>query len=168
MALDVGYFRRWYGNFIAQLQPRRVYSLLRRRSASSPPVYARLPGGGGYTVGTLYNVIPLKFSVPANNFVTRSDTYGNQIQHWNGVDVNVNLRAAGGLVIQGYQAPDERRPTTARWLPRSPKPSPLAAPYCHQDTNWLTQLKLLELSDLADWRAGERHVSEPARTGDRG
>ena len=61
----------------------------------------RLPDGGGRTIAGFYNVVPSKFSVPANNFVTLSDSYGKQIQHWNGVDVNVNLRARDGVFVQG-------------------------------------------------------------------
>lgn len=88
MSLDAGYFRRWYGNFVATdnlaVAPGDFNTF-----GIPAPVDLRLPNGGGYSIDGFYNVIPTKFSVPADNFVTLSDTYGNQIQHWNGVDVSV-------------------------------------------------------------------------------
>src|SRR6185436_11430843 len=100
VSVDVGYFRRWYGNFLVT-DNRALSAADFDRFSLTAPADARLPGGGGYTVAPLYNVVPAKFSLAADNFVTLSDNFGTQIQHWNGVDVNVNARFASGLVVQG-------------------------------------------------------------------
>ena len=142
MSLDVGYFRRWYGNFVAT-DNLAVSSSDFDTFSITAPVDARLPDGGGHTIAGFYNVVPSKFSVPASNFVTLSDTYGRQIQHWNGVDVNVNLRARNGVFVQGGTSTGRTSTDNCEVVSRLPELNPLGAPDCHQDTNWLTQFKLL-------------------------
>ena len=46
-------------------------------------------------------MIPTKFSVPAQNFVTLASNYGKQIEHWNGIDLSANARLVRGLTVQG-------------------------------------------------------------------
>jgi hypothetical protein len=100
VSVDVGYFRRWFGNF-------RVIDNL----ALSPsdfdqfsltvPSHSELPGGGGNTLTGLYNVKPEAFTRPAQNLNTLSDKYGKQIEHWNGVDVTVAARLQSGISLHG-------------------------------------------------------------------
>src|SRR6185436_1621196 len=74
VSVDVGYFRRWYGNFL--VTDNRALSAADFDTFSlTAPADARLPGGGGYTVAPLYNVVPTKFSLAADNFVTLSDNF---------------------------------------------------------------------------------------------
>jgi Carboxypeptidase regulatory-like domain len=99
VGIDVGYFRRIYGNFIV------TDNLLTAPSDFSPfsvtaPMDPRLPDGGGYVVSGLYNVNPNKVG-QVSNFVTRADNFGTQIEHWNGVDFNVNARFPGGALLRG-------------------------------------------------------------------
>ena len=63
------------------------------------PLDPRLPGGGGYTVGPIYNVNPDKFGV-TDDFRTYSPVYGNVSQVYNGVDFSVNARLRNGLQVQ--------------------------------------------------------------------
>ena len=140
-SIDVGYFRRWYGNFVVTDNQALASGDFDTFSITAP-VDARLPGGGSYVVGPLYNVVPGKFTVPARNYVTLSDTYGTQIQHWNGVDVNLSHRM-GGLLLQGGTSTGRTSTDNCAVLAQIPELGPLGAPYCHQDTNWLTQVKLL-------------------------
>jgi hypothetical protein len=64
------------------------------------PLDPRLPGGGGYVVAGLYDVVPEKAG-QIDNYVTDSDKYGSWRQHYDGVDVVVHVRAARGLTING-------------------------------------------------------------------
>ena len=100
VSVDVGYFRRWFGNFTTTDSLALVPSDFDKFSITAP-VDSRLPGGGGYVIDGLYNLKPARFGVPANNLVTFASNYGKQIEHWNGADVSVNARLVRGLVLQG-------------------------------------------------------------------
>jgi len=98
-SVEVAYSRRWYHGFTvndnlalssADLTP---YSIV-------APADARLPNGGGYTVSGLYDVVPAKFG-QINNLVTDASNYGKEYQYFNGLDITLNVRAAGGLTFQG-------------------------------------------------------------------
>jgi hypothetical protein len=102
-SIDIGFFRRWYGNF-------QVVDNTNLNTATdfnyinlSVPADPRLPGGGGYTV-TGFPVVKPEAAfgsfVPAN-VVKLSDDVGRQIQHWNGVDVNLSSRLTGGFFASG-------------------------------------------------------------------
>ena len=64
------------------------------------PTDSRLPNGGGYTVGDLYNLNPDKVG-QVNNLFTLASNYGDYKERWNGVDINLNVRLLQGSVIQG-------------------------------------------------------------------
>jgi hypothetical protein len=64
------------------------------------PSDPRLPGGGGYVVSGLYDVVPEKFGL-TDNYVTDARNYGEQYQVYNGVLLNVSARPRNGLTLQG-------------------------------------------------------------------
>jgi hypothetical protein len=104
MSLDVGFFRRWYGNFqIVDNLALNTATDFNYINLQAPPD-SRLPGGGNYTV-TGFPVV--KPSVGFGGFVTNenvvklSDDVGRQISHWNGVDVNLNSRLQSGFFAGG-------------------------------------------------------------------
>jgi hypothetical protein len=99
VSVDVGYFRRWFGNFRVTDNTLLTAADFDTFSITAP-LDPRLPGGGGYTVSGLYNVKPEKFG-QVQNFNTLSDTLGKQIEHWNGVDVGARARLQNGVTIQG-------------------------------------------------------------------
>ncbi len=98
-SLQVGYIRRWYGSFdvtdnlLVTPADFDQYSI----TAPSDP---RLPGGGGYVIGDLWNITPAMFG-QTQNFVTRAGNFGEQTQYWHGVDVNVVARMPNGVRLQG-------------------------------------------------------------------
>jgi len=104
ISIDVGFFRKWYGNFL-------VVDNLALNSSSfniiniTAPVDSRLPGGGGYTVTGFPVISPAVgfggFRIANQNVIKRSDDVGNQIEHWNGVDVNLNARLQSGFFASG-------------------------------------------------------------------
>src|SRR5262249_15151554 len=105
VSVDVGYFRRWFGNF-------GVTDNLSLTPADFDPYCITAPGNApngvalpnnisGSQICGLFNVNPAKASVAASNFVTESSNYGNQIEHFNGVDFSANARLARGINVQG-------------------------------------------------------------------
>jgi hypothetical protein len=99
MSVELTYARRIYGNFIVT-DNRAVgpsdydpYSIV-------APVDPRLPDGGGNVISDLYDIKPEKFG-QVDNLVTSASRFGKQTEHYNGIDLSVNLRPTGGLTIQG-------------------------------------------------------------------
>ncbi|MGH9147021.1 MAG: carboxypeptidase regulatory-like domain-containing protein [Vicinamibacterales bacterium] len=98
-SVDVTYARRSYhGFFVADnlsLQPSDLtpFSIV-------APLDPRLPGGGGYVVSGLYDVVPGK-SGQVNNLVADSHKYGTWYQYFNGVDVSLNVRVGKDFALVG-------------------------------------------------------------------
>jgi hypothetical protein len=98
-SIEVGYHRRWFGNFDVTDNLLIVPADFDPYSVTTP-VDPRLPDGGGYVVGDQWNITPSKFGI-SNNLLAPASRYGEQTQNWQGVDVNVNVRMANGLTLQG-------------------------------------------------------------------
>ena len=139
LSVDVGYFRRVYGNLLVvdnrALAPSNYdpYNIV-------APIDPRLPTGGGYVVSGLYDLNPGKTvgGIPVDNFQTFANNYGNQYEHWNGVDVNVNARLQKGVLVAGGFSTGRTSTDNCDVVPKLDNPSPL---YCHVDTKFLTQVK---------------------------
>src|SRR5690606_27286994 len=99
VAVNVGYFRRIFGNFTVQDNLATTAADYTRFTVKAP-LDPRLPGGGGYDIGPLYDLNPDKVG-QVSNLVTFADKYGKYIEHWNGVDITVNARPFEGAVVQG-------------------------------------------------------------------
>ena len=97
MSVEVQYARRWYGNI-------RVMDDLAATPASYSPVTitapadSRLPNGGGYTL-TGMGLSPT--AAAPSYFVTLSNNYGKQTEHFDGVNITLNARLQNGLLVQG-------------------------------------------------------------------
>jgi hypothetical protein len=138
VGVEVGYFRRSYGNFTV------TDNLLVNASDYSPfsftaPSDPRLPGGGGYEVSGNYNLNPNKVGQVSNLF-TLASNYGKQIEHWNGVDVNFNVRLRNGTLLQGGTSTGRTTTDNCDIVAKIDNPS---ARFCHVDTKFLTQVKFL-------------------------
>jgi hypothetical protein len=100
VSVAVDYWYTWYGNFV--VTQHRAYSPDDFDEFSiTAPVDPRLPGGGGYVIGGLFDVKPEAFGRASDGFVTLSDNFGKRTEHWNGVDVSLNARPRAGLLLQG-------------------------------------------------------------------
>ena len=139
VALDFGYFRRVYGNLIVT-DDRAVAPADFDPYSITAPSDGRLPGGGGYVVSGLYDLKPAKFGVPADLFVTNSSNYGNQISHWNGVDLTVNARLEQGVLLRGGVSTGHASTDNCEIVATLDNPSPL---YCHSDNAFQTDVKFL-------------------------
>ena len=99
VAVDVGYFRRWFGNQIVT-DNRAVGPGDFDTFSLTVPSDPRLPGGGGYTLTGLQDVKPAKFGL-VDNMYALATKYGGKNEYWHGVDINLTGRGAGGVTFQG-------------------------------------------------------------------
>ena len=98
-SVEVGYHRRWFGNFDVTDNLLVTPADFNQYSVTAP-ADSRLPGGGGYVVQDLWAVSAAKFGL-SSNLLAPASRYGEQTQYWQGVDINVNARMANGLTLQG-------------------------------------------------------------------
>ena len=95
-SVDVAYTRRWFHGFSVADNLALAAIGSDRHSASWRPLDPRLPGGGGYVVSGLYDVVPEKAG-QVNNLVADSSEVRSWSQYFNGVDVTVNVRVGERL-----------------------------------------------------------------------
>src|SRR5262249_57435711 len=103
-AVEVGYFRRTFTQFTTggtvtdnlNVGPNDLtpYTL-------TVPNDPRLPGGGGYQVGTLYNLTPAAFARPQDLLIKSTKDVGDDTRVFDGVDVTLNVRAVRGFTFSG-------------------------------------------------------------------
>jgi len=162
VALNVAYFRTWYGNFLAT-DNQAVTAADYDPFCVTAPRDPRLPGGGGSAVCGLYNITPARFGV-INNLVTQASHYGRQTEVFNGVDVTINARyGAGGMVSGGlstgstvydtcdFNALPQVQPQTVLGVAASTSiVTPRHADFCHVRTPWSagTQIKVSAIYPL--------------------
>src|SRR6185295_11526828 len=148
-SLEVSYFRRWYGNF--QVTDDRNLSATDFDKFSIPaptttpfsttaPAGTQLPNGGNYTIDNLFNLNPLKSNQASDNFVTLSDTYSKQIEHWNGIDVLASARIGTRLRIQGGTSTGRTVTDNCEIRAKLPESGP-TNPWCATSTGFLTDIK---------------------------
>jgi hypothetical protein len=137
VSIEAGYYRRWLVNFnvndnravsAADFDPFQI-------TAPSDP---RLPDGGGYTIGNLYNVSNALFG-RTDNLLTAAERFGAQTQTYNGGMLNVTARPRNGLTIQGglnagktVMDNCDLRETLRELGPTNP--------YCHNDPGLVTRV----------------------------
>jgi hypothetical protein len=138
VSVNVGYFRRWFGNF---------YTTDNRKVAASDfdpfsivaPVDSRLPDGGGQPITGLFDLNPAKFG-QIDDYRTRSEYFGKQIENWQGVDVSVSARLRMGVTVQGGTSTGRRLTDNCEIRAKLPELGP-TNPYCRVEEPYLTQLR---------------------------
>jgi hypothetical protein len=146
VSIEVGYVRRWFQGFIATDNLAVSPSDFGTFNITAPQD-SRLPGGGGQTIGPLYDVNPFSatgqslFGV-TNNYTTSADNYGNQYQRFNGIDFNANARMRSGLTVQGGFSFGKTTADSCEIRAKLPESAPLN-PFCHIETGYLPQVKLI-------------------------
>jgi hypothetical protein len=136
LSLNVGYFRRWFGN-----------ELVTDNEAVTPadfdpycitvPSDPRLPGGGGNEVCGYYDVDPAKFGA-SQNLVTYSDKFGTRTEIYNGVDVTISARWSNGAQVTGGTSTGRTALNTCFTID-----SPQAQLFCDRRPPFQTQLKFM-------------------------
>ena len=143
VSLTVGYVRRVSGN-IAVTDNLAVSASDFDRFSMTAPVDARLPGGGGYTVPGLFNVRPDKFGL-TNDYRTVAGDYGKQIQHYDGINVDMNVRLRA-LTVRGGLAAEKTTTDNCEVVKKVPELSLVAGvwlpeSYCRVVTPFLMNYK---------------------------
>jgi len=144
VSVEVGYYRRWWQHFVDVTD-----NLLTSAGQYSPyfvtaPSDSRLPGGGNYTVGPLFDITPALFG-QAQNEINQIENYGAYIRNWNGVDINVSARLRNGLTLQGGTSTGKLRTDTCAIRANVPEwgPGTLTNPFCNDVQPFLTQVKAI-------------------------
>jgi carboxypeptidase family protein len=162
VSTEFGYFRRWYGNLglgtptgasggvsVVTMDDHTLSASDFDTFCITAPTDPQLPRGGGYDVCGLFDVKPDRFGLAADNFVTFSDNYGKQIQHFNGFDFSVNARLPQGVLLQGGVSTGRTSTDNCEIVDNVPEMLVFAPgamvprDHCHVDTAFLTQVKLL-------------------------
>jgi len=137
ISVDVGYFRRWYGNF-------RVTDNIALGPSEFTAYTVTAPTAPGLSSsGQTLTAFDANRVVQAQNVTTRASNYGEQLERWNGVDVTVNARPANGLLLFGGVSTGKTMSDTcdlAALVPESLGTRPLE--YCRIESPFVTQVKL--------------------------
>ena len=164
VSVDFSYFRRVFGNFIVTDNLAVAASDYDRFTIAAPTTNSALPNGGKPVTG-LFDLNPSKFGIPTQNYVTFTDAYGKQTQHWDGYDLTVNARPRNGILLQGgmssgktstdvcdvaAEVPEALQQIAADIRPQANNlgATPVAGTwlpleYCKQVSPFLTQFKML-------------------------
>jgi hypothetical protein len=139
VSVNVAYFRRIYGNFTV------TDNLAIARSdhdafCVTEPSDSRLPGGGTERICGLFDRA-LSTVGAIDNLVTLSSNYGDQFEHWNGVDLTMNARMSK-LLLQGGVSTGKTLLDDCQIREDVPETA-ATNPFCRTETPFLTQVKLL-------------------------
>lgn len=152
VSVNATYFRRVYTTFQVT-QNAAVAGSNYTPYCVAAPSDARLPGGGGFPLCGLYDLNPNKVG-QSDPVVTLAGKTGNQIEHWNGMDLAVNARLQRGVLLQGGLSAGKTVTDTCGVVTSNPQivanssisgnsgPS-LSTQFCHVETPFLSQVKLL-------------------------
>ena len=141
VSVDVGWIYRTFRGFTVT-DNRLVGPENFTKFSVAAPSDPRLPGGGGYTVGDLYDLNNNALVGQVDNIITYADKYGKQYQRFSGWDISVNARPRNGLTMQGGISFGKSESDNCEVRAKVPEIAPLNA-YCHIETGQLPQYKAL-------------------------
>lgn len=99
LSVDIGYHRRWWGNFFVTDNTRTSAADYDTYSIAIPQ-HDRLPGGGG--TASFVAITPAAAARGAQNYMTSETDYGDaRTAYWHGVDFTATARLASGVTVQG-------------------------------------------------------------------
>jgi hypothetical protein len=151
VSVNAAYFRRIYGNFtVTDNLP--VAASDYNPFCITAPKDSRLPGGGGQQICGLLDLNPSKLG-QLNQVTTEASNYGKEIEHWQGLDLSVNMRLPKTILLQGGLSTGKTLTDNCAVINQVPEfgttnssisaiTGALSVPYCHQETPFLTQVKL--------------------------
>ena len=161
VSVDLGYFRRWYGNLGLGTPTGNsggVNFVTIDESALTPadfdtfcitaPADPRLPRGGGYQVCGLMDLKPTRFGVASDPKVTFAKNYGRQTQNFNGFDASANVRLPQSVLFQGGVSFGKTALDVCEVVDKLPEMlvgagTAIPRGQCHAETPFLMQVKML-------------------------
>jgi hypothetical protein len=99
IALNIGYFRTWYGNFQITDNAATTADDYDPFCITLPATDSRLPGGGQQRCG-FFDIKPSLFG-RVDNLRTQASNYGRRTEVYNGVDATLTARFAQGGQFSG-------------------------------------------------------------------
>jgi len=145
VSVEVGFFHRQFFGFTVTdnlaVAPENY-----DKFSITAPLDPRLPDGGGYPVGPVFDLNTPSLAGVTRNYITYSDTYGDQYQKFNGIDVNISARPRNGLTAQGGFSAGKAVGDNCEIRDKVPEISLVGGiwnPYCHVETTMLPQYKAL-------------------------
>jgi hypothetical protein len=141
VSVEVGFFHREFFGFTVTDNLALSAADFTAFSVTAPSD-PRLPNGGGYQVGTLYDLNTPALAGVTNNYITYSDRYGEQYQRFNGVDMSFNARPRNGLTVQGGVSFGKSTSDNCEVREQVPEIA-LLNPFCHIETGQLPQYKAI-------------------------
>jgi hypothetical protein len=147
-SVEVGYYRRSFTMFTTGgtindnivVSPSDVGAF-----TLTVPRDSRLPGGGGYTVGPIYDLNPNVFG-RSTLLTEATDKVGADTRTFNGVDVTFNLRGAKGFTFSGGTSTGKVVNDWCEIRTKLPEASLgftnlLLTPYCHTESPFQTAFR---------------------------
>jgi hypothetical protein len=153
VSVNVGYFRNWWGNHYV-VDNRATTAADYTPFSIRAPIDTRLPDGGGQVVSGLYDIVPGKVG-EVDELAQRASNFAEQVENWQGVDVNVVARLRNGLTVQGGTSSGRRLSDACALKAAVPEQGQrvgggnntsiaggsLVNPYCRVVEPYLTQFK---------------------------
>ena len=107
------------------------------------PLDSRLPGGGGYQIGPLYNKTPDAFTRVQNLLIKSTKDVGDDTRLFNGVDVNFTVRQVKNFTFSGGTSTGKVVNDWCAVRAAVPEAQFITNPYCHQESPFQTSFNAL-------------------------
>jgi hypothetical protein len=144
LSVNIGYTRRWFGNFTAT-DNLAVSQSDYDEFCITAPIDSRLGSTSGSRICGLYDISPAARARTPNNLVTNASTYGTQKESWQGMDLNVTARLPHHVTLSGgVDSGTQGNHTTACFVVDSPG----ALRFCDVNPPWQSFVKSLASIDL--------------------
>jgi hypothetical protein len=101
VSVEAGYYRRWWNHFAPVTDNILTQPSDFDRFNVTAPQDSRLPGGGGYTVGPLYDIRTTSLIGRFENVVKNPEDVGEYSRSSDFFDIGITARLRNGLTLQG-------------------------------------------------------------------
>jgi len=148
-SVEVGYYRRTFTQYTTGGTVTDNLAIFPGDVSTyyvTAPLDSRLPNGGGYTVGPLYNLTPDAFNRVPNNLLKSTKDVGEDTRVFNGVDVNFNVRMRNSFTFQGGTSTGKVVNDWCEIRAAVPENTVFGVntflnPYCHQESPYQTAFR---------------------------